>query len=75
MSQEQLEAELGANGLDLETLLDDLDFASGIAGLPDRQRTDEQHARMNDILRVMSELESLGLHDDLMALWRGRKHP
>jgi hypothetical protein len=30
--------------------------------------------RMNRVLSVMKELESLGLHDDVMALWRGRPY-
>ena len=75
MDQQEIEAALAAQGLgDLETLLDDLDFVSFIAKLPDRERTDEQHQRMNRVLSVTKELESLGLYDDVMALWRGRRH-
>jgi hypothetical protein len=73
MDQERLEAALAANDLpDLQTLIDDLDFASGFSKLLNRERSDEQCERMDRLLTVVKKLGNLGLYDDVLAVWRGR---
>ena len=72
MDREQLQGTLAANHLpDLESLIDDLNFASCFSRLLDRERSDEQRERMNHLLDVVKELSKLGIYDDVMALWRG----
>ena len=70
MTQEQLEAELAANRLDLETLLDDFDFASGFAKLRESERSDEQKQRMDQLLTVVKQVGDLGLYDEVLSVWR-----